>query len=89
MEIGMFFAVLDPKKCTNSEIFPRKCRNFLVVREPRQNLSSCPRVGKRWEPLPYMHIMQPLQPQNTITWYALIILAAVAFLLFYSSKQSK
>ena len=30
----------------SSEIFPRKFRNFLVVRELRQNLSSGPRVGK-------------------------------------------
>jgi len=42
------------KVVINSEIFPRKWRNFLVVREPRQNLSSGPRVGKGWEPLLYI-----------------------------------
>jgi len=36
----------------NSEIFPRNVEICLVVRESRQNLSSGPRVGKGWEPLP-------------------------------------
>jgi len=39
------------KVVKNSEIFPRKYKKILVVREPRQNLSSGPRVAKGWEPL--------------------------------------
>ena len=57
-----FLVVREPEKIygkwlkklvRNSEIFPRKCRYFLVVHEPRQNLSSGPRDGKGWEPLIY------------------------------------
>ena len=60
VKIGeIFLVVRKPKKfrkmtkkvVRNSEIFPRKCRLFLVVREQRSNLSSGPRVGKGWEPL--------------------------------------
>ena len=57
-----FLVVREPRKIygkwlkkvvRNSEIFPRKCKKCLVVREPRQNLSSGPRVGKGWETFRY------------------------------------
>src|SRR6218665_739513 len=51
-----FLAVREPRnklgKMTkkvvgNSEIFPRKCRKYFVVREPRQNFVKWPASRKR------------------------------------------